>query len=127
MAPVGAFQVVFCSNPDTQSSAAQFTSGMGTITMTTSPGIAAQTFAPNPFGIGPAENSNMPCDQVPAGSSRLIAQPFGFVVTPNIPIPLPGVRSTLQKEVIFLEPGGRQTVVPVDAPGPATVVDERTT
>jgi hypothetical protein len=43
MAPGGgAFQVVFCSNPDVQNAAAQFTSGMGTITITASPGIAAQ-------------------------------------------------------------------------------------
>jgi hypothetical protein len=78
MAPVGAFQVVFVSNPDVQTSGAVFTSGMGTITTTASPGIAAQNFAPNPHGEGTAENSNMPYDLVPTGSSRLIAQPFGI-------------------------------------------------
>ncbi|MGO8844606.1 MAG: RICIN domain-containing protein [Methylocella sp.] len=78
MAPVGAFQVVFCSNPDVQNAAAQFTSGMGTITISASPGIAAQNYAPNPFGIGTAENSNMLYDLVPNGTARLIAQPFGL-------------------------------------------------
>jgi len=78
MAPIGAFQAVFCSNPGVQSAPAQFTSGMGTITVTASPGIAALKYAPNPFGIGTAENSNMPYDLVPAGTARSIAQPFGL-------------------------------------------------
>ena len=85
MAPVGAFQVVFCSNPQVQNAAAQFTSGMGTITVTASPGIAAQNYAPNPFGIGTAENSNMPYDLVPSGTARLIAQPFGLPTIPGLP------------------------------------------
>lgn len=78
MAPVGAFQVVFCSNPQVQSAPAQFTSGMGTITVTASPGIAALNSWPNPSGGGTAEDSNMPYDLVPSGTARLIAQPFGF-------------------------------------------------
>lgn len=89
MAPVGAFQVVFCSNPQIQNSAAQFTSGMGTITVTASPGIAAQNYAPNPFGIGTAENSNMPYDLVPSGTAHLIAQPFGLAPPPPPPLQTP--------------------------------------
>jgi hypothetical protein len=122
MAPVGAFQVVFCSNPDTQSSAAQFTSGMGTITVTASPGIAAQNYAPNPFGLGTAENSNMPYDLVPSGTARLIAQPFGVPAsTPPFhrPPPIP------QKEIIILEPGGLVEILPGDAPGPPIVINEQ--
>ncbi len=76
MAPVGAFQVVFCSLPG--HTGAQFSSGMGTVTVTASPGIAAQNYTLNPFGLGTAENSNMPYAQVPIGTSRLIAQPFGL-------------------------------------------------
>jgi len=94
MAPVGAFQVVFCSNPDVQKNEfAQFTSGMGTITITASPGIAAQNYVPNPSGMGTAENSNMPYDLVPNGTARLIAQPFGLPPPPPPPIlhvPPPG-------------------------------------
>ncbi len=75
MAPVGAFQVVFCSLPG--NSGAKFTSGMGTITTTASPGIAVGDTVYNPFGLGTAENSDMRYDLVPRGTSRLIAQPFG--------------------------------------------------
>ena len=46
LAPVGAFQVVFCSNPDTQSGGTKFTKGMGTITVTASPSISAENYAP---------------------------------------------------------------------------------
>jgi hypothetical protein len=84
MAPVGAFQVVFCSLPG--SSIANFSAGMGTLTITASPGIAAQNNSVNPFGIGTAENSNVPYDLVPSGSSRLIVQPFGFVPPPFPPL-----------------------------------------
>lgn len=125
MAPVGAFQVVFCSNPDVQNAAAQFTSGMGTITVTASPGIAAQNYVPNPFGLGTAENSNMPYDLVPGGTARLIAQPFGF---PEAPFRLPNgprIGSGLQKEVIILEPGGDIEIIPGDAPGPPIVINEQ--
>jgi len=83
MAPVGAFQVVFCSLPG--GSIADFSAGMGTLTITASPGIAAQNNAVNPFGIGTAENSNVPYDLVLSGSSRSIVQPFGFVPPPFIP------------------------------------------
>jgi hypothetical protein len=96
MAPIGAFQVVFCSNPDVQSAAAQFTSGMGTVTITSSPGIAAQNYWPNPFGGGTVENSNMPYDLVPNGTARLIAQPFGLPATPPPPPPLTPCELELQ-------------------------------
>jgi hypothetical protein len=125
MAPVGAFQVVFCSNPDTQSSAAQFTSGMGTITVTASPGIAAQNYVPNPFGLGTAENSNMPYDRVPSGTARLIAQPFGLPTPPPVNIHGPKIGTGLLKEVIIIEPGGVVEVIPGDAPGPPIVINEQ--
>jgi hypothetical protein len=126
MAPVGAFQVVFCSNPDVQNASAQFTSGMGTITTTASPGIAAQSYAPNPFGMGTAENSNMPYDRVPSGSGRLIAQPFGLSsFTPPIHIHGPGLGAVLQKEVIIVEPGGLVEIIPGDAPGAPIVINEQ--
>ena len=122
MAPVGAFQVVFCSNPNTQNSAAQFTSGMGTITVTASPGIAAQNYVPNPFGLGTAENSNMPYDLVPSGTSRLIAQPFGltpppFHVIPPHVIPPQQLGGVLQKDVVTPEPAAGAAIIPGGAPG----------
>jgi hypothetical protein len=122
MAPVGAFQVVFCSLPG--QTAAQFTSGMGTITVTASPGIAAQNYVPNPFGMGTAENSNMPYDLVPSGSSRLIAQPFGVIPPPvHLPPFRPG--EGLQPGVIILEPGGLVEIIPGDEPGPPIVINEQ--
>lgn len=126
LAPVGAFQVVFCSNPDTQTSAAQFDSGMGVITMTASPGIAAQNYAPNPFGIGTAENSNMTYDLVPTGTSRLIAQPFGLPQPPVPPthIPVQGGATGLQQGVAVNTPGGGSEVFPGDAPGGPIIVNE---
>jgi hypothetical protein len=124
MAPVGAFQVVFCSLPGNPG--AQFTSGMGTITVTASPGIAAQNYAYNPHGLGTAENSNMPYDLVPTGTARLIAQPFG-VPTPPIhpPVHIPGVGTGLEKTVIILEPGGLVEILPGDAPGAPIVINEQ--
>jgi hypothetical protein len=124
MAPVGAFQVVFCSNPDTQNAAAQFTSGMGTITVTASPGIAAQNYVVNPFGLGTAENSNMPYDLVPSGSSRSIAQPFGIVPPPlRLPPRVPG--EGLQHGVIIIEPDGLVEIIPGDEPGAPTIINEQ--
>jgi hypothetical protein len=120
MAPVGAFQVLFCAYPGAQVGA-QFTSGMGTITITASPGISPQNNTPNFHGIATAENSNMPYATVPSGTARLIAQPFGFptVLTPHIPSPKIG--TGLFKEIIVLDPGGVFEVIPGDAPGPAEV------
>jgi hypothetical protein len=124
MAPVGAFQVVFCSNPDTQNAAARFTSGMGTITVTASPGIAAQNYVVNPFGLGTAENSNMPYDLVPSGSSRSIAQPFGIVPPPlRLPPRVPG--EGLQHGVIIIEPDGLVEIIPGDEPGAPTIINEQ--
>jgi len=122
MAPVGAFQVVFCSLPGQPG--AQFTSGMGTITVTASPGIAAQNYVLNPFGLGTAENSNMPYDLVPGGSSRLIAQPFGIVPPPlHLPPRVPG--AGLQHGVIIIEPDGLVEMIPGDEPGPPTIINEQ--
>jgi hypothetical protein len=119
MAPVGAFQVVFCSLPG--QSAAQFATGMGTITVTASPGIAAQNYVLNPFGLGTAENSNMPYDLVPSGTARLIAQPFGLKPPPfHIPI----VRPVLQQGVIILEPDGLVEVIPGDE-GPPIIINDQ--
>jgi hypothetical protein len=122
MAPVGAFQVVFCSLPN--QTAAQFTSGMGTITVTASPGIAAQNYSINPHGMGTAENSNMPYDLVQSGTARLIAQPFGLpAVTLPFHVPIPGLKVGLQKEVIILGPDGLVEIIPGDAPGAPIVVN----
>lgn len=81
MAPIGAFQVVFAGNPFVNPNTT-FTSGVGTITITASPGIVAGNSAPNPHGIGTGENSNMPYGLVPAGNQHLIAQPFGIASSP---------------------------------------------
>jgi hypothetical protein len=101
MAPVGAFQVVWCSNPGVPG-VAQFSSGMGTITITASPSIATLPPAlnsPNPFGIGTAENSNMPYDLVPNQASRLISQPFGLsTATPaRVPVAKPEEEQVLAR------------------------------
>jgi hypothetical protein len=122
MAPVGAFQVVFCSLPGQPG--AQFTSGMGTVTVTASPGIAAQNYVLNPFGLGTAENSNMPYDLVPGGSSRSIAQPFGIVPPPlHLPprVPVGG----LVQGAVILEPAGQVEVIPGNEPGPPLVINEQ--
>ena len=121
MAPVGAFQVVFCSHPGQPG--AQFTSGMGTITVTASPGIAAQNYVLNPFGLGTAENSNMPYDLVPSGTSRSIAQPFG-IVPPPLRLP-PRLPEGLGHGVIILEPGGLVEIIPGTEPGPPTIINEQ--
>jgi hypothetical protein len=83
MAPVGAFQVVFVGNPNVNPNTT-FTSGVGTITITASPGIVAGNSAPNPHGILTFENSNMPYGLVPSGNQRLIAQPFGIGPPPFV-------------------------------------------
>ena len=116
MAPVGAFQVIFCAYPGAKVGA-QFTSGMGTITITASPGISPQHNTPNFRGIATAENSNMPYALVPNVTARLIAQPFGF--TPLVPphLPPPKIGTGLFKEVIVLEPDGVFEVIAGDAPG----------
>jgi hypothetical protein len=125
MAPVGALQVVFCDNPNVQDSSAIFTSGMGTITVTASPGLVAQNTAPNPNGISTAENSNMPYDLVPAGTARLIAQPFGLPVVPVVPPVHPKLGGISgYGAVIIEEPGGLVEVFPGIGPGPATVFDD---
>jgi ricin-type beta-trefoil lectin protein len=110
MAPVGAFQVVFCSDPSVQNSAAQFTSGMGTITVTASPGIAAQNYTPNPAGTGTDENSNMTYDLVPAGTSRLIAQPFGLPA-PSAPPSRAAECQTLLENFNELTPKTNETLL----------------
>jgi hypothetical protein len=125
MAPIGAVQVCFCDNPNVQDSSAIFTSGMGTITVTASPGLIAQNTAPNPNGINTAENSNMPYDLVPVGTARLIAQPFGLPVAPVVPPvhPHPGGERGFG-EIIIEEPGGITEIFPGIGPGPATVFDD---
>jgi hypothetical protein len=97
---------------------------MGTITVTASPGIAAQNYVLNPFGLGTAENSNMPYDLVPSGTARLIAQPFG-VNPPPLHIHGPVLRPVLTQAAIILEPGGGIEIIPGDAPGPPIIIDER--
>ena len=126
MAPVGSFQVLFCDNPQVQSVGAQFTSGMGTITITASSGISGLNSAPNPSAPGTAENSNMPYDLVPNPDppARLVAHPFGISSPPHIRIPPPHVPSGLQKEVIILDPGGVLEIIPGDAPGAPNVIVE---
>jgi hypothetical protein len=97
---------------------------MGTITVTASPGIAAQNYVLNPFGLGTAENSNMPYDLVPSGSSRSIAQPFGVI--PWLPrLPPHGPGEGLQPTVIILEPGGVIQIIPGDKAGPPLVINEQ--
>jgi hypothetical protein len=125
MAPVGALTVVFCDNPNVQDSSAIFTAGMGTITVTASPGISAQNSAPDPAAPATAENSDMPYDLVPVGTARLIAQPFGLPVSPVVPPVHPkfgddgGYRT-----VIIEEPGGIVEILPGDLPGPVIVFDD---
>ena len=99
--------------------------GMGTITVTASPGIAAQNYVLNPFGLGTAENSNMPYDLVPSGTARLIAQPFGLVPPPFRVIPPRVGVGGLQKGAVILEPGGGEETIPGDAPGAPTVANNQ--
>jgi hypothetical protein len=110
MAPIAAFQVVIASLPGAPA-AAQFTSGMGTITITASPGLAPpQETAPNPFGLATAENSNMPYDLVPSVTDvpvRLIAQPFGLPATRTFPHVHPNLGGGLFPDITIYEPGGR--------------------
>jgi hypothetical protein len=89
---------------------------MGTITVTASPGIAAQNYVLNPFGLGTAENSNMPYDLVPSGSSRSIAQPFGVI--PWVPrLPPHGPAEGLQPTVIILDRVALSRLSPTTKPG----------
>jgi hypothetical protein len=121
MAPIGALQVTLSALPS--SPPAEFTSGMGTITVTASPEISPQTYAPNPHGIGTGETSNMAYDLVPANPAHSIAQPFGFAapfVVPHTKFGGDGGFGT----IIIEEPGGRVEVLFGDAPGPATVFND---
>jgi hypothetical protein len=120
MAPVGAFQVVFCSLPGQPG--AQFTSGMGTITTTASPGIAAQDYVPNPYGLGTAENSNMPYDLVPSGTAHLIAQPFGIPAT-DVPHVHPNLGDGLFPQITIYLPGGRVITIQGDGGTPIVIGD----
>ncbi len=123
MAPVGAFQVVIVGNPNVDNGFAQFQQGMGTITITASPGISAQNYSLNPFGIGTAENSNVYYDLVPSGLARLVAQPFGVSTPmPGLHLP-PGIGPGLQRPVIILGDGGVEGFIPGDAPGPPLVIN----
>jgi hypothetical protein len=120
MAPIAACQVVFCSLPGAEP--AQFTSGMGTLTVTAAPGMTPERRSVNPFGIGTAEDSNMPYDLIPSVSTRLIAQPFGVKPAPiHLPRVSPGEGQTA---VIIEELGGLLEVLPGDAPGPPTVIND---
>jgi hypothetical protein len=124
MAPIGAFQVLFCCIPG-EAVADQFTSGMGTITITASPGIAPlQGSLPNPNGIATAENSNMPYDLVPSATARLIAQPFGLRSMTSVPPIHPKFGDTGYGAVIIEEPGGLVEVFAGIGPGPPTVFND---
>jgi hypothetical protein len=125
MAPIGAFQVVFTCLPGA-GEAVQFTSGMGTITMTASPSIAtlppdqdAPTFLSTPY------NSNMPYDLVPDVAAHLIAQPFGLKPVPAIHIPPSGEGASLQTEIIILETDGGVEILHGDGAGGPVVIDKR--
>jgi hypothetical protein len=124
MAPIGAFQVLFCCRPG-ELVGDRFTSGMGTITMTASPGIAPlQGTAPNPGGLATDENSNMPYDLVPSATARLIAQPFGLLPTRAVPPVHPKVGEPGYGTIIIEEPGGLVEVFPGDGSGPPTVFND---
>jgi hypothetical protein len=124
MAPIGAFQVLFCCLPK-DPVGDQFTSGMGTITITASPGIAPlQEPLPNPFGIATAENSNMPYDLVPSATARLIAQPFGLPPATAVPPVHPKLGEAGYGTIIIEEPGGLVEVLPGDGSGPPTVFND---
>jgi Ricin-type beta-trefoil lectin domain-like len=77
LAPLGSFQV-FMVGPGNDSYV-QFTSGMGTITVTCKPDVSAQLSAPSPLAIeGTGETSNCYYGLVQQGNRGLVAQPFGL-------------------------------------------------
>jgi Ricin-type beta-trefoil lectin domain-like len=75
LAPLGAFQVVVVGPPGSHTN---FTSGMGTITVTCNPDISAQLYWPNPTDPGTGETSNCYYGKVQTGYYPQIAQPFGL-------------------------------------------------
>lgn len=82
LAPFGALSVVVVGAPGGNTN---FSSGMGTITVTCDPAVtvSSQLNGPNPHGIQTAEESNCYYGQVQQGSSKQIVQPFG-VLTPKV-------------------------------------------
>lgn len=82
LAPLGALSIVVVGPPGGNTN---FSSGMGTITVTCDPAVtvSSQLNGPNPHGIQTAEQSNCYYGQVQAGSFKQIVQPFG-VLSPAI-------------------------------------------
>jgi ricin-type beta-trefoil lectin protein len=74
LSPLGALQVAIVGPP---SGTAEFTSGMGTIAVTTTPPVAAQQASLDPHGITTGESSNLFYGQVQSGTPNPIVQPFG--------------------------------------------------
>jgi hypothetical protein len=74
LSPLGALQVAIVGPP---SGTAEFTSGMGTIAVTTTPPVSAQQFSLDPHGITTGESSNLFYGQVQTGTPSPIVQPFG--------------------------------------------------
>lgn len=103
-APMGSFQV-FLVGPGNDSYV-QFTSGMGTITVTCKPDVSAQLSAPSPLAFtGTGENSNCYYGVVQQGNRGLITQPFG------LPRPrFTGLTPTYNFEGAGLYPNERLTV-----------------
>jgi hypothetical protein len=75
LAPLGAFQVVVVGPP---SGHTNFTSGMGTITVTCTPALSATLSWPDPTDSGTGETSNCYYGKVQEGYFHQIAQPFGL-------------------------------------------------
>jgi hypothetical protein len=127
MAPIGAVQIVIGAPAGIRE--VQFTSGMGTITVTASPGILPpeQTLSfplpnggtaavPNPSGIATFESSNMLYDLLPSVTARLLAQPFGAPRVKADPC------AAYWDAVVFtLELIGDQPPEPPDSPPSATL------
>jgi hypothetical protein len=127
MASIAAFQVALCCLPGA-AAAVQFTAGMGTITITASPGMAPpQETAPNPRGLATAENSNMPYDLVPYVTARSIAQPFGLQAITATPVHphLGGEGGLTQLQTALLGADG-QVLAPGDKAGPPDVEQGKT-
>ena len=81
LAPLGAFQVVIVGPPGGK---AHFTSGLGTLTVATTPDISASPGPwPDPEDSGTGETSNMFYGDVQSGLHHQIAQPFG-VPSPSL-------------------------------------------
>jgi hypothetical protein len=82
LSPLGAVSVVIVGPPG---GTANFSSGMGTITVNCAPKltVSSDLNGPNPHGIQTAEQSNCWYGQVQAGSFTQIVQPFG-VLSPKI-------------------------------------------